>query len=157
MSEIRNVEVTRAIDATPELLYAMVSDVTRMGDWSPESRGAEWRGGATGAVVGAKFRGKNQRGFRRWSTTCTVTAADPGKSFIFDVHFGPIRVATWGYSFEPEGEGCRVTERWSDHRSKFFAVLSGVATGVQDRAAHNRSGMEATLEAIAACAATHSH
>ena len=73
-----DVTVERVIEASPEQLYDLVSDLPRMGEWSPESEGGAWRGGATKAVVGAKFRGHNRIGWRRWATTCTVTEARPG-------------------------------------------------------------------------------
>lgn len=36
------------IAATPEQVYAVVSDVSRTGEFSPECRGAEWLDGAAG-------------------------------------------------------------------------------------------------------------
>ena len=156
MTAPAEITVEKVIPATPEVLYEMVSDVTRMSEWSPENTGAAWRGGATGPAVGARFRGKNRIGFRFWSTTCTVTAADPAKLFSFDVKYGPIAVSSWSYTFEPEDGGCHVTEHWADRRSKFFAKASGVVMGVPDRSVHNRKQMEATLDALAASAATHS-
>lgn len=56
--------VSREIKASRERLWEMVSDVTRMGDWSPETTTAVWTGGATGPAVGAKFRGSNRHGKR---------------------------------------------------------------------------------------------
>lgn len=156
MTAATNVSVERIISATPEVLYSLVSDVTRMGEWSPESTGGVWRRGATGPVVGARFTGKNRNGFRVWSTTCTVTSADSPHRFAFDVRFGPIPVASWSYTFEPHAAGSRVIEEWQDRRSKFFSVTSGFVMGVPNRAAHNREQMEATLSALAAKAATHS-
>ena len=73
------------VSASADELWRLVSDVVRMGEWSPENVGGRWLGGATGPVVGARFRGSNRRGWRRWSTTCTVVAADPGHTFAFDV------------------------------------------------------------------------
>jgi hypothetical protein len=102
--------VEQQIAAPADALYALVSDVTRTGDWSPENVGGRWIGDATGPVVGAKFRGSNKRGFRRWSTTCTVVAAEPAKEFAFEVAFYGIPVARWGYEFSPDGDGTRVTE-----------------------------------------------
>src|SRR5438067_13595274 len=88
------------IDAPPESVYALVSDVTRMGEWSPECYAADWVDGATGPAVGAKFKGRNKQGFMRWSTTPEVIAADPGREFAFKT-----RETTWRYQFEPAGTG----------------------------------------------------
>ena len=47
------------IDASPETVYAMVSDITRMGEWSPEAVGGRWVDGGTGQV-GDWFVGENE-------------------------------------------------------------------------------------------------
>lgn len=146
------VSVSREIVAPPEKLWAMVSDVTRMGEWSPENEGGTWLDGATGPQAGAKFRGKNRRGRRSWRSVATVIDAEPGRRFSFRVTASGFKVAEWGYSFEPTATGCRVTETWRDQRSHFFKPISGMATGVADRATYNRAGMEQTLERLAAVA-----
>ena len=51
-----HVEVTKVIAATPERVYELVSDLPRMGEWSPENTGGSWIKGATGPAVGAKFK-----------------------------------------------------------------------------------------------------
>ncbi|HZU74961.1 MAG TPA: SRPBCC family protein [Acidimicrobiales bacterium] len=140
------VSVDRLIKAAPESLYRLVSDVTRMSDWSPETTSCRWLGGASGPAVGARFRGANRANGRRWSTTCTVVSADEGRRFAFDVAAGPFPVARWTYEFAPEDGGCRVTERWQDRRQRWMQVLSSPVTGVRDRSAHNRVTMLATLE-----------
>ena len=45
------IEESIDIEAPPERLYPMVSDLSRMGEWSPENRGGKWVGGATGAAA----------------------------------------------------------------------------------------------------------
>lgn len=146
------VSVSRAVAAPPEVVWDLVSDVTRMGDWSPETTSCRWRGGATGPAVGATFWGANRSGWRRWSTMCRVTAADPGRRFAFDVDAGPIAVAHWSYDIVPTGDGCTVTETWTDRRHPAFAKLSPLLTGVSDREGHNRDGMATTLERLATAA-----
>src|SRR5438270_13263418 len=107
------VSVEEHVQAAPDKLYELVSDVTRMGEWSPETTSCKWLGGATDPAVGARFRGSNRSGWRRWSTTCTVVEADPGRAFAFEVKVGPFPVAKWTYEFAAEGQGSRVTERWT--------------------------------------------
>jgi uncharacterized protein YndB with AHSA1/START domain len=150
--EAKQVQVEEHIAASPDELYAMVSDVTNMGRWSPETRSCRWLKGATGPAVGARFRGANRSGWRRWSTTCTIVAADPGRRFSFEVGVGPVSVARWTYDFEPDGAGTKVTETWDDRRAPIFARVTRVAMGVPDRAEHNRQGMAATLRALKAAA-----
>jgi uncharacterized protein YndB with AHSA1/START domain len=144
------VTVEREVAAPAGELWAMVSDVTRMGEWSPEATGAKWSKGAAGPAVGARFTGRNAAGWRRWSTAGEVVECEPGRVFAFDVSAGPFKVATWTYRFEPTTTGTKVTEQWDDRRTgSLMAVLGKLASGVGDRAAHNRAGMETTLANLA--------
>jgi uncharacterized protein YndB with AHSA1/START domain len=146
------VSVSRDINAPADKVYALISDITRMGEWSPENTGGEWKGGATGPAPGAKFTGKNRSGWRRWSTSATVVDADPGKRFSFKVDSLGMSVAEWSYDFTPNATGCTVTEAWTDRRPGFSKPFASLLTGVGDRAEHNRKGMEQTLEGLAAAA-----
>ena len=147
-----DVEVSERIEAPASVVYDMVSDLPRMGEWSPENTGGSWRGG-TGPMVGATFRGRNKSGFRRWRTVVTVTAADPGARFAFDVHFAAVPISRWEYVFAASDDGsCVVTERWTDRRPTWMRKASGPVMGVADRAEHNRAGMQATLRALKAAA-----
>jgi Polyketide cyclase / dehydrase and lipid transport len=89
------------------LLYEMVSDVTRMGEWSPVCRACWWDEG-DGPRVGAWFTGRNELPGQTWETRCEVVAAEPGREFAFVVR-GTVR---WGYGFDPVGDVTRVTESW---------------------------------------------
>jgi uncharacterized protein YndB with AHSA1/START domain len=147
-----DVTVERTINAPPDVLWRMVSDVTRMGEWSPETTGCDWIGDTKEPAAGARFKGRNQKGWRRWSTVCTVAAAIPGESFVFDVKSGPVDISRWAYRFEKTETGTRVTETWTDKRPGWMEKVTGVVMGVKDRAAHNRAGMEKTLEQLATAA-----
>jgi len=147
-----DVEVERTIAAAPEKLWGLVSDVTRMGEWSPETVGCEWVGDRKEPVAGARFKGRNQSGWRKWSTVCTVVEAAPGKSFAFDVRAGPFDISRWEYTCEPADGGTRVTESWTERRPKVMELMSRPIMGISDRASHNRATMEATLERLAAAA-----
>jgi hypothetical protein len=149
---VSDIEVSEQIDAPPADVYAMVSDLPRMGDYSPENTGGRWAGGARGPKVGATFRGNNKAGWRRWRTVVTVTAADPGRRFAFDVHFAAVPISTWEYTFADAGGGCAVTERWTDRRPGWMRLLSGPVMAIPDRVEHNREGMEQTLRALKAAA-----
>ena len=142
------ITVTRDIKATAEAVIALVSDVTRIGEWSPETTSCSWTKGSTGPAVGAKFRGTNKNGFHRWTTNCQVLEAD-STHFSFHVTYLGVNVADWVYVATPTDAGCTVTETWVDHRNPVFAKLGTIGTGVSDRVTHNRSGMEKTLAALA--------
>ena len=146
------VRVTRDIAATADALWGMVADVTRMGEWSPETARCQWLRGASGPAVGARFKGVNRNGKRRWSTISTVRDCVPGEVFAFATTAGPFSVARWEYRFEPSPTGTTVTETWTDQRGRIATRLGKPVSGVDDRAIHNRVGMEATLERLAAVA-----
>lgn len=144
------ISVSRVIAATPDRLYALISDLPRMGEWSPENQGGRWMNGASGPALHARFKGKNRNGWRRWTTTAKVVTADAPREFVFIVTSRGFPVAKWGYVLEPVTGGTKVTETWYDNRSSFFAKVTGAAVGVRDRAEFNRVGMEQTLERLAA-------
>jgi uncharacterized protein YndB with AHSA1/START domain len=150
MSE--QVQVSRDVAAPATTVWAMISDVTRMGEWSPETTGCAWQKGASGPAVGARFAGANRNGGKKWSTGCTVVDCTPGSRFAFEVAVGPMKIARWAYDITPTDNGCRVTETWTDQRGGLVKKLGKPLSGVADRASHNRAGMEQTLERLAAAA-----
>src|ERR1044071_9232575 len=104
--------VTVHMDAPPEQVWALVSDVTRIGEFSPETFEAEWLDGATGPAVGARFRGhvrRNGRGPVYWPA-CTVTADEPGKEFTCGVGPPGKALNPWSYRLEAADGGTDVTE-----------------------------------------------
>jgi hypothetical protein len=131
-------------------VWALVSEVTKMGEWSPETVTCEWLGDTTEAVPGARFRGHNRNGNRRWSTTGTVVTAELGVEFTWEVTtFANFPVARWSYVFEPLGDRrCRVTESTLDQRGWLVRKAGALLTGVEDRATHNEETMNATLARI---------
>ena len=142
--------VTLHMQAPPQAVWDLVSDVTRIGSYSPETFEAEWLDGATGPAVGAKFRGhvkRNGRGPVYWSE-CAVTDSVPGTVFGFDVVMGARTLNHWEYAIVPAGDGCDVTESFRLTPTvplRIYWALLGWARGKT-----NRSGMEATLAAIKA-------
>ena len=147
-SDAADITVEEVIAAPAEVLYDLVSDVTRMGEWSPETTSCRWVGGATGPRKGARFRGSNRNGWRRWSTSCTVVAAEPGSRFSFDVDLARLPISRWTYEFVPEDQGTRVRESWTDRRAGWMDRFGKPVRGITDTLAHNRAGIEATLAAL---------
>lgn len=105
--------VELVIAADPRAVYDVVSDVTRIGERSPECRSAAWEQGLPGSA-GAVFRGRNRWGrAARWSRRCLVTEADPGRLFAFRTlpeRRDPTRrdSTTWTYELEALDGGTRV-------------------------------------------------
>ncbi len=136
-------EVSLHMDAPPEEVWALVSDVTRIGEFSPETFEARWRRGSTGPEVGARFKGhvkRNGVGPTYWSA-CRVTECVPNEVFEFVVEIdvpmdGPVN--RWGYRLEPDGDGTLVTEYF---KLGFVVADEGVLAGARPAARpHQRQG-----------------
>ena len=135
-----------AIASSPERVWAMVTDITRMGEWSPESTGGRWRDGS-GPELGARFVGTNRHGRIRWSTHCRVTECEPPSRFTFVV--GESRTA-WGWILEPDGEGTRLTH-WRESVGRTNPAARALQrSGLlgRDREAMMAEGMRRTLDAV---------
>ena len=145
-----DLEVSRDIAASPDVVFAALSDITRMGEWSPETHAAEWNEGFSGPELGAKFTGHNRNGEFEWTTEAQIVDLVAGELFTFDCMVADFVYATWGYRIEATESGCRVTERWQDLRPDEIKAMGAAISGVEDRVVHNRVGMEATLAALAA-------
>ena len=133
-------EATTVVDAPPDAVYALVTDVTRTGEWSPECYRAEWLDGATGAQPGAKFKGWNKQGFMRWSTKPTVLTAELGKEFSFRTN-----ETVWRYRFEADGGGTRLTESFEVEK---YNALFKIIMPIKRRQAQMIEGMKATIARI---------
>ena len=145
-------EVSLHVEAPPERIYEIVTDIAQMGRLSPECTGGKWLDGATGPAVGARFKGSNQRGWARWSTTNEVVAAEPGAAFSFETQQSGTR---WTYRIQPDGTGSLVSESRAAFKerpavAKLFTKL--VLGGVEDHDDELRAGMRQTLERVKAIA-----
>ena len=144
-------EASVTIAAAPERVWALVTDITRMGEWSPESTGGRWTRGSTGPAVGARFLGGNAHGRIRWNTHCRVTECAAPHRFAFAVAESRM---TWGWRLEPDGAGTRLTQ-WRERTSTpNIAVRALAASGLlgRDREALMVDGMHRTLAAVRAAA-----
>ena len=143
-------EVSLHIDAPPAVVWDLVSDVTRIGEFSPETFEARWRRGYDGPEVGAKFKGhvkRNGVGPTYWSA-CTVTACEPERLFEFSVGTDDVTVNNWGYRLEPDGTGTTVTEYFRLEPSlptRLYWLVFGHL-----RMRTNEKGMRTTLERMKA-------
>ena len=143
------------MNAPPEKVYDLVSDVTRIPEWSPECVRCQWIGGATGPAVGAHFKGTNRRGLMRWSTKPRVVAADPGREFAFVANAIPVGDTTkWTYRFDPSPSGgTDVTESFEIvHDVPRYIVFGERLMGIKDRRADLQKNMQETLGRLKAAA-----
>lgn len=142
--------MTVRMAASPDAVWELVSDVTRIGLYSPETFEAEWLDGATGPAAGVKFRGhvkRNGKGPTYW-TTCKVISSEPGREFTFGVGPGDDPLNVWSYKLEPVDGGVDVTESFelADKMGlRLYWALLGWARGRT-----NLDGMRTTLERIKA-------
>jgi hypothetical protein len=144
-------EVSAVVDAPPEDVYALVADVTRMPEFSPEVVGCRWLDGAAGPAVGARFEAVNRSAAgKTWKNRPVVTAADPGREFAFTRTEPLAGTIAWRYRFEPDGEGTRVLESYEVERPVTrlgWFVIEKVFRG-GDRRQVLREGMRTTLERL---------
>jgi hypothetical protein len=146
-------EVNILIDADPEVVYDLVSDLSRMGEWSPENRGGEWTDGGSGNV-GDRLLGHNKIGEYEWSVPVEVTVADRGQSFQFitspDEEDGPY--VRWTYNLSGSDEGTRLTEIWDVEtlpgglKKMDEEQLAGRARAVEAAMNATLSGIKAAIE-----------
>ncbi|WP_246160356.1 SRPBCC family protein [Nocardioides humilatus] len=147
-------EVTMTIAAAPEKVWDLVSDVTRIGEFSPETFEARWTRGATGPAVGATFKGhvkRNGVGPTYWSpctvTKCVAPGADGTGVFEFSVGLDGSAWTNWGYRLAPEGPdgaATRVTEYFRLEPKWFLRGYWLVLGALRGRT--NERGMRTTLE-----------
>ena len=144
------------VNVASDKLYDLVSDVTRMGEWSPETFRCQWLDGVTAPAVGARFKGTNRRRFFRWSTKPRVVTAEPGREFAFVVNLVVFNreMTKWRYEFEPAADGgTDVTESFEMLNDlPWYIALGERSMGIKDRKADLEAGMLRTLERIKAVA-----
>ena len=144
--------VTVHMDATPEQVWDLVSDVTKIGRYSPETFEAEWLDGATGPALGVRFRGhvkRNEKGPIYWAT-CVITECEPNQAFGFTVGQSVEKgLNNWRYQIDPSPSGgVDVTESFRLKQTaalKLYWAVLGWARGKT-----NRDDMRRTLEAMKA-------
>jgi hypothetical protein len=144
------------IAVTPDVAYAAVADLPRMGEWSPENRGGEWIGSER-VEVGATFRGDNRGPQGDWETISTVIVAEPATRFAFCVAPAGDVGTIWRYTFRPEGQGTVVSEAFEWHwtplpggfRGRVGRVpLDEAEALVAGRQRHLQTSIHSTLAAL---------
>jgi Polyketide cyclase / dehydrase and lipid transport len=143
-----------AVNAHPDALYDLITDLPTLTQLVEETYAMRWTRGDS-ARPGAVFRGSNRNGSRKWTTTCTVTDAEPGRAFAWDVTSGPFPVSHWRYEIADGQGACRVTESMWDHRPGWLRRIARLLTGVPDRAAANAEHISATLQRLKQRAEAH--
>jgi hypothetical protein len=108
----RNCEANITVAASPEAVWAVIADVTRVGEWSGECRGCVWVDGADAPEPGARFRGRNRRGGLRWSRLSEVVLAERPRAFVWRTvaRLPYLDSSEWRVSLAEDGTGTRVSQ-----------------------------------------------
>jgi len=125
------------VDATPEQVWAVVSDPTRVGEWSHECVGVTWLDGAHRAEPGVRFRGRSRVGLVRWTRTCEILAVEPRRELVWRT-IPTLLVpdsTRWRISLAPAGGGTRITQAFEVLRAPWFhdRLFARVLPSHQDR------------------------
>jgi len=151
--ELTTDSASRYIEATPDALYALISDVTRTPEYSPEVVKCTWLKGATGPAVGARFKAINHAGrVPDWPNKPVITVLEPNRTFAFartEIGGGTIE---WRYQFDSQGTGTLVTESYTvlkNVNALGWFIIDTLA-GLKDRRTDLHNGMTTSLERIAA-------
>lgn len=158
MSDRPTVEADIYIAAPATRVWNLVTNLGLMGQWSPEYQGGEWLDGATGPMVGARFKGRNKRQRREWESVSTVIAAEAGRAFAWAVGNPATPAATWRFDLSPEGTGTRVRQhvQLGPGPSGLTARIAELPDREEDiivaRTAEHRRNMQITLAGLKAAA-----
>jgi hypothetical protein len=99
-------EVTTHVEAPPDGVYALVADVTRTPEFSPEVLRCSWLDGATSAAAGARFEAVNRaRRGPAWKNRPVVLVAEPGREFAFSRTEKLSGTVVWRYRLARDGRG----------------------------------------------------
>ncbi|ANH39617.1 Polyketide cyclase / dehydrase and lipid transport [Nocardioides dokdonensis FR1436] len=149
VSSTRTHQESIAVEAPPEVLYDLVSDIRRTGEWSPVCADCWWHDESEAGRVGAWFTGRNELPHRTWETRSQVVAAERGREFAWVVGDGFVR---WGFSMAPDRAGTLLTESWEflpDGITFFETTFSDEAPAqIADRTRQALDGIPRTLAAI---------
>ncbi len=107
------------INAPASKVWALISDLRRMPEWSPQCR---WMKPFGPLRPGTRTFNFNRRNRMFWTTTCTIVEVIPEKKLAFRVNTNR---TIWSYELEPHGQGTRVTEsRHAENGVSAFSNLS---------------------------------
>lgn len=143
MSTPLPVSATIEIAATAHAVWAVVSDVARMGEWSPECRKV-YVPGRKRVGMGTAFVGLNKRGFAIWPTLSKIVAFEPEHAVAWRTRESG---ATWTYELAPAAAGTRLTGRRDLDAFSALTKLSAPLIGGAD--SHDEElgrGIATTLE-----------
>lgn len=150
--ELTTDTVDRYIEASPEAVYDLISDVTRTPERTPDIVRCEWLDGATGPAVGARFKSTNRQGRGpNWSNKPVVTVATPGEEFSFTRTEPFAGTILWRHWFVAEGTGTRMYQSYEVIRpiSAMGWFIIDTLYGMKDRQTDLRLSMTRSMDRVA--------
>jgi uncharacterized membrane protein len=105
------VQVQIWIDAPPQRVWALVSDIELMPTMSRELQSIEWLDGVTEPVIGARFVGHNKHeALGEWATTSEVIECEPEQVFAWAVADAQNPTAIWRFRLAPKDGGTQLSQ-----------------------------------------------
>ena len=147
----RELRAEATVAAPPERVWALLADLSRMPEWSPELvRMVPLKPG--GLRVGQWYLGVNRRRVAVWPTRSVVSLLEPGRAVGWDTTSSGAR---WIWEIAPDGAGTHVVHRRPVPRgltgvSRVFAPL--VLGGSESHADELEAGMAQTVARLKAAA-----
>lgn len=102
----KTLEASIDVNAGPEKVWKVVSDLKRMGEWSPQCKKMKVFGGTV--AKGTRTLNVNRKGFLIWPTSAKVVEFEPNKTIAFRVVENK---TIWSYTLTPNADGTTVVEK----------------------------------------------
>ena len=137
------------INAPVSRVWGLVSDLSRMPQWSPQCRMMKLLGPLR---PGTRTINLNRRNMLFWPTTATITEVIPERKIAFRI---PINTSVWSYELEATATGTRLVEtRHAETgvRAVSTAVTKAALGGVDSFESELLAGMNQSLARIKAAA-----
>jgi uncharacterized protein YndB with AHSA1/START domain len=141
-------EASVHIDASPETVWTLVSDVRRMPEWSPQVDSTRLRDGFTEVALGTQFTNRNSFGELVWTTHAEVVRFEPGREIAFRVEENWV---IWSFTVAPDGKGTVLTQRRDAPEGiseLSLELTNGFMGGVEQFTDDMRAGMRETLTKV---------
>jgi hypothetical protein len=136
------------IDASPAVVWDLVTAMERYGEWSSENTGGYWRKNAEGVPgtgrVGDEFVGINRRADQEWKALVEIDERVEGKSFAFITGGTANNWVYWRYVLEPVSDGTRLTEQWA-LRNPSPPMIEKGQEEIDRRTSNAKESLHATL------------
>lgn len=148
MPPLESLQHSVDIDASPERVWSLITDLPRMASWSPQVVKTFVRGGPV--QLGTRALNVNRRGPLFWPTRSKVVAFVPHTEFAFHIKDNGV---IWAFVLEPTATGTRLVQerRTPKGVSEISLTLQKRVLGGVDRFSGELSaGMQQTLTRIKA-------